>query len=248
LKFKQRSRIVTDNAVREVNAQSGIITLIAGSGVAGYSGDGGGATIAQLNTPSSVFLDQQGSLYIADSANNVIRRVDAQTNLITTVAGTGTAGFAGDGGPAASVQLNYPTDVTVDAAGDIFIADYQNQCVREVNAQSGIVATVAGDGVAGYSVDGGSATSAELNYPSDIALSLTVYIFIADHTNNRIRWVDARSGQITTVAGNGMGGYAGDGGAASRAELNLPSGVFIDQAGTCVFGWTNRTPFREERP
>lgn len=214
-----------------MNAQSGIITLIAGSGVAGYSGDGGSATISQLNTPSGVFLDQQGSLYIADSANNVIRRVDAQTNLITTVAGTGTAGFAGDGGPATSAQLNYPTDVAVDAAGDIFIADYQNQCVREVNAQSGIIATVAGDGVAGYSGDGGSATSAELNYPFGIALSLTVDIFIADYTNNRIRRVDARSGLITTVAGNGMGGYAGDGGAASSAELNLPSGVFIDQAG-----------------
>jgi sugar lactone lactonase YvrE len=231
LKFKQRSRIVTDNSVREVNAQSGIITLSAGSGVAGYSGDGGSATIAQLNTPSGVFLDQQGSLYIADSANNVIRRVDAQTNLIATVAGTGTAGFAGDGGPATSAQLNYPTDVAVDAAGDFFIADYQNQCVREVNAQSGIVTTVAGDGVAGYSGDGGSATSAELNYPSGIALSLTVDIFIADYTNNRIRRVDARSGLITTVAGNGMVGYAGDGGAASSAELNLPSGVFIDQAG-----------------
>ena len=123
MKFKQRSRIVTDNSVREVNAQSGIITLIAGSGVAGYSGDGGSATITQLNTPSGVFLDQQGSLYIADSANNVIRRVDAQTNLITTVAGTDTAVFAGDGGPATSAQLNYPTDVAVDAAGDIFIAD-----------------------------------------------------------------------------------------------------------------------------
>ena len=220
-----------DNCVREVNAQSGIITLIAGSGVAGYSGDGGSATIAQLNTPSGVFLDQQGNLYIADSANNVIRRVNAQTDVITTVAGTGTAGYAGDGGPATSAQLNYPTDVAVDAAGDIFIADYQNQCIREVNAQSGTITTVAGNGTAGYSGDGGSATGAELNYPSGIALGLTGDLFIADYVNNRIRRVDTRSGLITTVAGNGTGGYAGDGGAASSAELNLPSGVFIDQAG-----------------
>jgi sugar lactone lactonase YvrE len=220
-----------DNCVREVNAQSGIITLIAGSGVAGYSGDGGSATIAQLNTPSGVFLDQQGNLYIADSANNVIRRVDAQTNFITTVAGTGDAGYAGDGGAATTAQLNYPTDVAVDAAGDIFIGDYQNQCIREVNGQTGTITTVAGNGIAGYSGDGGSATSAELNYPAGVALGLTGDIFIADYTNNRIRRVDARSGLITTVAGNGTGGYSGDGAAATSAELNMPSGVFIDQSG-----------------
>ena len=220
-----------DNCVREVNAQSGIITIIAGSGVAGYSGDGGSATIAQLNTPSGVYLDQQGNVYIADSSNDVIRRVDAQTNFITTVAGTGTAGYAGDGGLATSAQLNYPTDLAVDAAGDIFIADYQNQCVREVNARSGTITTVAGNGIAGYSGDGGGATTAELNYPAGIALGPTGDLFIADYANNRIRRASLQSGTITTVAGNGTGGYSGDGGAATNAELNMPSGVFVDQAG-----------------
>jgi sugar lactone lactonase YvrE len=207
-----------DNCVREVNAQSGIITLIAGNGVAGYSGDGASATSAQLNTPSGVFLDQRGNLYIADSSNNVIRRMDAQTNFITTFAGTGTAGYAGDGGPATRAQLNFPSDVAVDTAGDIFIADYQNQCVREVNAQSGTITTVARNGTAGYSGDGGSATSAELNYPAGIALGPNGDLFIADYANNRIRRLAAQSGMISTVAGNGTGAIA-----AMAALLRTPN-------------------------
>ena len=148
-----------NNRVRKVSG--GIITTVAGTGTAGYSGDGGQATSAQLNNPLGVAVDAQGSLYIADYANHRVRKVSG--GIITTVAGTGTAGYSGDGGQATSAQLNFPVGVAVDAQGSLYIADSDNYRVRKVSG--GIITTVAGTGTAGYSGDGGQATSAQLNVP-----------------------------------------------------------------------------------
>jgi hypothetical protein len=209
--------------VRRVVA--GIITTVAGNGTCGYAGDGGPATSAELNGPAGVGLDGAGDLYIADSANCVVREVSAGT--IMTVAGNGTCGYAGDGGPATSAELNGPTGVVLDGAGDLYIADSANCVVREVSA--GTIMTVAGNGTCGYAGDGGPATSAELNGPTGVALDGAGDLYIADQSNCRVREVSG--GTITTVAGNGICGYAGDGGPATSAELDGPTGVALDGAG-----------------
>jgi sugar lactone lactonase YvrE len=213
-----------------VDASTGIITTVAGNGIPGYSGDGGPATSASLSGPSGVVVDATGNLLIADSSNYRIRRVDASTGIITTVAGNGIRGFSGDGGPATSASLS-PIGVAVDATGNLFIADTGNHRIRRVDESTGIITTVAGNGIRGFSGDGGPATSASLNYPTGVAVDGSGNLFIADAANNRIRWVDASTGIITTVAGNGMPDYSGDGGPATSASLNGPSGVVVDAAG-----------------
>ena len=150
----------------------------------GYSGDGGPATAAELNSPTGVAVDAAGDLFIADSGNNRIREVNLATGMITTVAGNGTGGYSGDGGPATAAELDYPEGVAVDAAGDLFIADSDNNRVREVNLSTGMITTVAGNGTDGYSGDNGPATAAELNYPEGIAVDAAGDLFIADTDND----------------------------------------------------------------
>ncbi len=217
----------SNHRVRKVDT-SGNISTVAGTGTPGYSGDGGLATSAQLWQPSGVAVDSSGNIYIADYTNNRVRKVDASGN-ISTVAGTGTPGYSGDGGLATSAQLWQPSGVAVDSSGNIYIADYTNNRVRKVDA-SGNISTVAGTGVAGYSGDGGLATSAQLKNPNGLAVDSSGNIFISDQTNNRVRKVDA-SGNISTVAGTGTQGYSGDGGLATSAQLNYPSGVAVDSSG-----------------
>ena len=221
---------------------AGDIYTVAGNGTAGYSGDGGAAIMAELNSPMGVAVDGAGNLYIADAANQRIRMVTASTGKISTVAGNGTQGYSGDGGLATSAELSSPTGVAVDRVGDIYIGDTFNNRVREVNA-SGIITTVAGTGTAGYSGDGGAATSAELNNPAGVALDHAGNLYIADTVNQRIRVVNTTAatetvlgqsvtaGDITTVAGDGTAGYSGDGGLAIGAELSNPSDVALDSAG-----------------
>jgi sugar lactone lactonase YvrE len=216
-----------NNRVRKVDP-SGVISTVAGNGVPGYSGDGGPATSAALFQPFTVVVDGSGNLFIADSFNHRIRKVDP-SGVITTVAGNGTAGYSGDGGPATAASLNYPYSVALDAAGDLFIADYFNDRVRKVNP-SGMISTVAGNGTHGYSGDGGLATSAALAGPVRVAVDAAGNLFIADGNNNRLRKVDS-NGMITTVAGNGIQGYSGDGGPATSASLTGPSGVAVDAGG-----------------
>src|SRR2546428_362876 len=170
---------------------SGHIITVAGSGAPGLDGDGGLATSAQLRYPSSVAIDTAGNLFIADTSNNRIRRVAAGTGIITTVAGTGNPGFGGDGGPATSAQLNYPSSVAVDTAGDLFITDQSNLRIRRVAAGTGFISTVAGTGTPGFSGDGGPATSAQLNYPTSVAIDTAGNLLIADANNDRIRRVAA---------------------------------------------------------
>jgi len=230
-----------NNRVRKITA-SGNITTVAGNGTHGFGGDGGPATSAELSYPTSIYVDGSGNIFIADAGNSRIRKVTASGN-ITTVAGNGTAGFSGDGGPATSAALYAPTGVYLDGSGNIFIADVNNNRVRKVTA-SGNITTVAGNGTHGFSGDGGTATSAELKWPSDIYVDGSGDIFIADGGNNRIREVIA-SGNITTVAGNGTAGFSGDGGLATAAELNTPTGLYLDGSGNILIADSSNNRIRK---
>ena len=190
-------------------------------------GDGGPATAAAL-TPQGIAIDTAGNLYVADWLNNRIRKVN-RSGIITTIAGNGTKGYTGDGGSATSAELNQPGSVAVDKIGNIYIADASNNCIRMINSL-GIINTIAGNGTSGYSGDGGAATAAELNYPQAVIIDNLGNIDIADLSNFRIRQVDS-SGNIVTIAGNGTEGFAGDGGAATNAELDMPNGLAMDNAG-----------------
>lgn len=213
-------------------AHAQIITTVAGNGTPGYSGNGGAAVQAQLNTPYCVSFDVNGNMFIADFYNNSIRKVDIN-GIITTVAGNGTQGFSGDGAAATSAQLNRPTGVAVDAAGNIFIADYNNQRIRKVDF-NGIITTIAGTGVIGFSGDGGSATAAQFHNPVDIALDNSGNIYISDNLNHCIRKINA-GGVISTFAGIGGGqGYFGDGGLATAATMDHPYGIFMDASGNLL--------------
>jgi uncharacterized protein (TIGR03437 family) len=215
------------NTVRKVSA-GGTITRVAGTGAAGFSGDGGAAADAALNTPIGVALDAAGNLYIADTMNQRIRRVGTD-GKITTVAGNGSAGFYGDGGAATDASLNRPQQVTLDSGGNLYIADTFNHRIRKVTPD-GAIRTIAGNGIARDSGDGGPATAASLNYPKGIAIDASGNLFIADCFNGRIRLV-TEDGRISTVAGNGALGYGGDGGKAIGAKLQFPSGVAVGMLG-----------------
>ena len=221
-----------DDTIREVNAATGVITIVAGvPGQHGATGDGGPATSALLSFPEGVALDGKGNLFIADANNNEIREVNLATGVITTVAGNGTGGFSGDGMQATSAELSNPDGVAVDAQGHLFIADQGNNRIREVNLSTGIITTVAGNGTAGSTGDGAAATAAELNAPQGLAVDSHGNLFIADVENQKIREVNASSGNISTVAGNGTFGSTGDGSAATAAEVSFPLGVAVDAKG-----------------
>jgi trimeric autotransporter adhesin len=204
---------------------------VAGTGSSGYSGDGGQATSAALNSPYGVAVDASGNIYIADTYNYRIRIVTKSTGIISTVAGTGSYGYSGDGGQATSAALDYPCGVAVDASGNIYIADTYNYRIRMVTKSTGIISTVAGTGSYGYSGDGGQATSAALNSPYGVAVDASGNIYIADTYNYRIRIVTKSTGIISTVAGTGSYGYSGDGGQATSAALRSPYGVAVDASG-----------------
>jgi trimeric autotransporter adhesin len=217
--------------IRMVTKTTGIITTAAGNGTYGYSGDGGLATSASLRFPNGVSVDASGNIYIADTNNNRIRMVTKTTGIITTVAGDDASGYSGDGGLATSATLNYPHAVSVDASGNIYIADSGSDRIRLATKTTGIITTLAGDDASGYSGDGGLATSATLNYPQAVAIDASGNIYIADTYNHRIRMVTKTTGIITTVAGDDASGYSGDGGLATSASLSFPYGVSVDASG-----------------
>lgn len=216
------------NRIRQVDGRTGVIQTIAGTGVAGYSGDGGPATKAALNMPYDVVAVSDGSLVVADYNNNAIRRI-ASDGTITTIAGTGAIGTGCAAGPATRLGLYYPTSVTIDRNGNVLIADRSNNCIRRVSPL-GAMDTVAGTGKAGFGGDGGAATTAQLNNPSGVVADEKGGFYIADAVNSRIRYVDSQ-GNIRTITGNGYAGFSGDGGAALFAQVNVPSAVDIDGFG-----------------
>ena len=213
--------------VRRVTKSSGAVALVAGSR-AGFSGDNGQATSAQLNLPSGMAFDPSGNLFIADTGNNRIREISASTGIIITVAGNGTAGYSGDNGLATSARLNQPSAVTADSNGNIYIADTANSAIRKVDTQTGIITTIAGNGTAGFSGDNGPASAAQLDQPRGITVDPIGNLFIADTGNQSVREIPASKGTIFTIAGNETAGYTGDGGLSYKAELDSPYATVID--------------------
>jgi sugar lactone lactonase YvrE len=220
----------TSHRVYRLDLETGLCTLIAGTGERGFSGDGGPATSAKLSFPVSVALDTEGNLYIADTANHRVRRVDAATGIITTVAGNGNNGFGGDGGPATEAMLNGPHGVGVDGAGRLYIADTNNNRVRVVEP-TGVIRTVAGNGYTGFLGDTGRAVRANLSRPTFLAVSPDGILYISDTNNNRVRRVDPKTGIITRYAGSWTGQELGDRGPAHRARLNDPAQIALDARG-----------------
>lgn len=218
---------VRNHRIRRVDT-NGIITTVAGTGRPGYSGDGGLATNAQLNQPLGIALDSKGNLFIADTLNGRIRMVDA-AGIVTTVAGNGSEEFGGDNGPATEAMFARPVGLAVDTRGHVYVADVFNNRIRKFTV-GGKISTVAGDGIGGYSGDGGPAVMAQLNRPRDVALDKHGNLYIADMDNHRIRRVGP-DGVIVTVAGDGEEGYNGDGLLAVEAKLRFPRAVDVDQVG-----------------
>jgi NHL repeat len=204
------------HVIKKVNLDTGIITTVAGNGTEGYSGDGAAAINAQLRFPWGVSIDGNGNLFIADKFNSVIRKV-SPTGIITTIAGTGVPGYSGNGGLAINAQLSYPNSIACDEAGNLFIADRGG--IRKINALNGIITSVAGVGdvpnTSGTIGDNGLAINASVVNPYDVTVDKFGNLFIADLDNNRIRRVDALTGIISTIAGNGSFGSAGDNGLAN---------------------------------
>jgi uncharacterized protein (TIGR03437 family) len=275
-----------NNRVRKI--ANGTVTTVAGNGAAGYSGDGAAPTNASLSdpegvavtspgalfvadtgnyrvraldqfsintvagngdsttlSPEAIALDSSGNLLIADSANHLVRQV-LSNGTIQTIAGNGVSGFSGDDGPALSATLSTLGGITADGSGNVFVVDAGNQRVRKISA-NGTITTVAGNGTAGFSGDGGQATSAELNNPSGIAVDSSGNLFIADTGNNRIREVSA-SGTITTIAGIGIAGYSGDGSAGTTAALSGPTGIALGKAGVIYFSDSGNNAVRSLTP
>jgi hypothetical protein len=207
-----------NNRIRKVTTAE-IISTFAGTDVAGFGGDNGPAASANLYKPSSVFFDTSGNLFIADQFNNRVRKI-TPGGIVTTVAGSNVQGYCGDGGQATSACLNGPIDAVTDTSGNLYIAEFGSNAIRKVNT-SGIISTIAGGNAnGGYSGDGGPATAAALRGPTGVAVDATGDVFIADGGNERIRKITA--GIIATVAGTGTAGYSGDGGAATTAQLSFP--------------------------
>ncbi len=280
----------SNDRVRRVDRQTGVITTVAGSGERGFAGDGGPATAAQFHFPHGIALDAAGNLFVTDAGNHRVRRIEAGSGVVSTVAGTGQIEFYGDGGPATAAGLFVPRGVALDSQGALYISDTQHGCIRKVDrdgristvagsdprlvekgaapkylwhpvglglgpdgqiywadatlnrikkadtsridpkTKSGWITIVAGSETMGFSGDGGSARDAQLGAPAAVAFDSQGHLYIADHDNLRIRRVDAKTGVITTIAGNGQRGFAGDGGPATEASLNAPAGIALDAA------------------
>jgi DNA-binding beta-propeller fold protein YncE len=295
-----------NHRIRRVDAKTGVITTVAGAGAKGFSGDGGPATQAEMNEPYGIVLDRAGNLYFADRLNRRVRRVDAKTGVITTLAGDGSKAYSGDGGPAARAGLAEPNGVALDPAGlRLYIADVADHRVRvvdlatgtistfagngkgrhegdggpspaaaifgaravevgpdgtvhilerggntlrAVDPKTGTISTVAGTGAKGNTGDGGPARAATFNGPKELAVDPSGNILIVDTENHSIRRIDARTGTVTTLAGNGQRGGSGDGGPAASAQLSRPHGVAVGPDGAVYVGDTENHRVRKVSP
>jgi len=216
-----------NGCVRKIST-AGIISTVAGTGMQGYSGDGGQATAAKLSGPHAVAFDAQSNMYIVDQDNNRIRMVNT-AGIISTFAGNGTAGYSGDGGQVTAAEINYSSWICFDAAGNLYIADSNNERMRIITT-AGIISTFAGNGTQGYTGNGGQATAAEMSNPAGAAVDASGNLYVVESQSNIIRKINT-SGIISIIAGNGTIGYSGDGGSATAAELKEPAGVVLDAAG-----------------
>ena len=227
-----------------IDRQSGAVTTVAGNREFGYRYDDVAATEASLSTPVGVALDREGNLYFVEQSSRRVRRVDAKTGQVATVAGSGRTGFSGDGGPATEAAFEVPFDVAVDRRGNLFIADTGNHRIRRVDAGTGRISTFAGNGTGGFGGDGGPAIKAGLHDPFSVTLDRSGNLYIADRGNHRIRRVGGRNRVITTVAGNGRRGFSGDGGPAGKASLADPFDVAVDRRGNLFIADTGNKRVR----
>ena len=236
---------ITDwgNSVVRFMSTTGVISTFAGNGSFGFGGDGGQATDASINQPAGITVDALGNVYISDSRNNRIRKVNT-AGIITTIAGNGIAGFYGDGGQATDAMINYPTYVKVDASGNVYFSDPFNSRLRKINS-SGIISTIAGGG--SFTGDGIPATMASFYWLGEFAIDTSMNIYLVDETDEKVRKINA-SGIITTIAGNGVMGYSGDGEQATNATLNQPLGLAIDAYGSIFFSENSNNVIRKINP
>jgi sugar lactone lactonase YvrE len=222
------------HSIRKVDATTRIISLYAGNGIEGLK-DNIQALEASLSDPSGIITDGSGNIYFADQVSSVIRKIDGNTGIITTIAGTGAFGFAGDGDSPRNAKFSSPSTIAIDAVGNIYVADTGNKRVRKINFANRIIATVVGNGIGGFSGDGGPATEASISSVDGIAIDQPGNIYLSDPENYRIRKVNVLTGLIETIAGNGEQGYSGDDGFAINAKLSGPHDLFLDKQGNLIF-------------
>jgi len=226
---------LNSNRLRMIEAHTGIIRTVAGGGAEGFSGDGGPAAAAKLARPHGVAIDAGGNIYVADFNNHRVRRIDALTGIISTIAGTGVNTYSGDGGLAVDAAVNFPAAGVFDPAGNYVFCDAGNRRVRRIDLTTGIISTVAGTGVAAHAGDGGLATQASFLSPQAIAYDSEGNLYVADAPGHRVRRIDAVTGIITTIAGTGVAGFSGDGGLAVDATFNNPRGLVVDRVRNLLY-------------
>jgi len=234
-----------NHRIRKLVLATGTITTIAGTDTPGFSGDNALATSAQLDLPTALTIDANNNLYLADTGNHRIRKITAATGIITTIAGTGTQGFSGDNALATSAAIDSPTGLALDASNNLYLADTHNQRIRKITAATGIITTIAGTGAPGFSGDTAAATTATLALPHGITIDPAGNLYLADTQNHRIRRIDATTGIITTVAGDGTQTFAGDGGPAIAASLDTPRATVISPSTLLTLADTGNQRIRQ---
>jgi streptogramin lyase len=239
---------VDNHRVVRIDRKNGKITVVAGNGTKGYAGDGGPALSASLNQPYEILFDKGGNMFFVEMQNHVVRRVDARTKVITTVAGTGKAGFSGDGGPANKAELSQPHSIALDAQGRLLICDIANRRIRRVDLKSGTIETYAGTGERKNPAEGAPLEGAPLNGPRAIAVDAKGNLLVVLREGNAIYQIDTKAKVIHLVAGTGEKGNTGDGGAAKEAKLNGPKGISAAPDGTFYIADTENHTIRRIDP
>ncbi len=229
---------VGSHVIRRVDLQSGLMTTVAGCGRRGYAGDGGAATTAELNEPYEVRFDSHGNMVFVEMQNHIVRKVDAKSGIISTLAGNGTAGFSGDGGPATAAQLNQPHSIVLDNEGRLYICDIRNHRIRVVDTATGIITTFAGTGERSAAPDGAALDGTPLNGPRALDFDGQHSLYLALREGNSIFRIDLQNRTLQHLAGTGRSGYTGDGGPAKIAQLAGPKGVSLSKAGDLYFADT----------
>lgn len=238
---------VGSHVIRRIDAGSGIITTVAGTGKKGYSGNDGPAKEAQLNEPYEVRFDKQGNMFFVEMQNHIVRRVDAESGRITLIAGSGQAGFGGDNGPATAARLNRPHSIALDNDNNLYICDIGNHRIRRVDLESGHITTFAGTGEKKATPDGSPITGTPLNGPRALDFDGTSNLILALREGNAIYRMDLQTSTLHHLAGTGKSGYTGDGGSAKEARLSGPKGVALATNGDIYFADTESHAVRVVR-